>query len=56
MNRGEKESLCLNKVREMLFNKNGEPICHPFDGNFCLDVDDATFKKEYLFYCNSDFN
>jgi hypothetical protein len=56
MSRGEKESRCLERVRDALFYRNGAPICSFLNGHSCFEVDDAAFKKEHIFYCNSEFN
>lgn len=55
MSRGEKESSCLETVKSALFYNKGKPVCNPFDCHSYLDVDDATFEREYIFYCNPDF-
>lgn len=54
--RGEKESLCFDRVKKALFFRDGKPICNPFDGRSCFEVDSDSFMKEYSFYCNADFN
>lgn len=46
MNRGEKESLCLEKVKAALFLNS-----HP-----CFKIDNETFKKDYILYCDSNFH
>ena len=55
MSRGEKESICLERVKSVLFYNESKPVCNPFDCHSYLDVDDATFERDYIFYCNPDF-
>ena len=53
--RGDKEAKCFDRIKKALFYLNEKPICNPFDGQSCFDVDTATFMENYLFYCNPDF-
>lgn len=56
MSRGEKESTCLERVKSVLFYNESKPVCNPFDDHPYLDVDDATFERNYISYCNPDFD
>lgn len=49
MSRGEKESICLERVKGVLFYNESKPVCNPFDCHSYLDVDDATFERDYDF-------
>lgn len=53
--RGEKEALCFNRVKKDLFFRDEKPICNPFNGRSCFEVDFVSFVKEHFFYCNFDF-
>ena len=54
--RGDKEAACFDKIKHALFYKDGMPICNPFDGCSAFTVTDASFAKDHIFYCSSDFN
>lgn len=54
--RGEKEQHCLDTVKNFVFTKDGKPCCNPFTGKNYLEASDEEFKKEQVWYINSDYH
>ena len=54
--RGEKEARCFERVKNALFFREGKPIYDSPNSSSCFNIGDNIFKKEYLRYCNPDFN
>lgn len=54
--RGDKEFVCFDRIKSALFYIDGLPIRNPFDGCSAITATGASFAKDHIFYCSSDFN
>lgn len=52
--RGERELKCLNIVRDAIFRKDGKPMQNPFTCKTYLDVSDDEYKKDRIWFVNSE--
>ena len=52
--RGERELRCLNIVKDAMFCKDGKPMQNPFTHKTYLDVSDDEFKKDRIWFVNSE--
>lgn len=52
--RGERELRCLNIVKDAMFCKDGKPMQNPFTHKTYLDVSDNEFKKDRIWFVNSE--
>lgn len=52
--RGERELKCLNTVKDVIFCKDGKPMQNPFTHKTYLDVSDNEFKKDRMWFVNSE--
>lgn len=52
--RGERELSSLNIVKDAMFCKDGKPMQNPFTHKTYLDVSDHEFKKDRIWFVNSE--
>lgn len=52
--RGEKEFKCIDLIRQAVFCKDGHPMENPFSHKTYLDVSNDEFKKDRIWFVNSE--